>query len=184
MGRGRCSMGAIDVEIVGVRFDASKVSVVPIETVFDNDWDFKDRITHYEYMQVKSSIRLFGQRQPLYVREVDGRLEVFDGGQRLKACRDLGFKEVCVYNEGVMPDSVAKVLAIWYQLQVPMNEAAQMREIARLLDKDPNVKLPVRDSEIEVFKKLLELTFDDYDKKGKGDSYGTYRLFDLEDEDF
>jgi hypothetical protein len=151
-----------------IEFDAKKLTIVPIEQVRPNTWNPKDKDT-VEYEKVKISIQQHGQRQPITVRENEG-YEIIDGEQKWTACKELGFKDVLIYNEGVVDDKLAKELTIAYQQQVPFNEL----ELAKLVDSivktfGTDVKLPYSEIQLKTFDDLANY---DWEKPPEGEWQG------------
>lgn len=133
-----------------ITFDKAKLKIVKISEVRPNDWNPKKKDTE-EYQKVKLSIEENGLRIPIIVRENKG-YEIIDGEQRYTACKDLGYTDLIIYNEGEMLDEKAKALTIWYQQQVPFDkilEAGLVLEIGEL-------PLPYTDIEIQEMKDIAE----------------------------
>lgn len=105
-------------------FDPKKLLKVEIDKVRENSWNPKSRDTK-EYEDVKRSIEINGLTQPIFVRENnngESEYEVLDGAHRLRACKELGYKEIYIYNEGDVADELAKSFTIFHQVQVPFDK--------------------------------------------------------------
>lgn len=105
-------------------FDPKKLLKVNIDKVRENSWNPKSRDTK-EYKDVKRSIEINGLTQPIFVRENnngESEYEVLDGAHRLRACKELGYKEIYIYNEGKVNDELAKSFTIFHQVQVPFDK--------------------------------------------------------------
>lgn len=143
-------------------FDPSKVKKVSILEVRPNDWNPKDPNTP-EYEKVKRSIEINGLTQPIFVRENDNgetKYEILDGQHRFLSCQELGYPEIYIYNEGEVPDELAKSFTIFHQLQIPFNTielAPLVLELNRL-----DIELPYSDEEVNKFADMLEFDFNDY----------------------
>jgi len=141
-------------------FDPKKLLKVPISEVRENNWNPKDPNSP-EYEKVKRSIEINGLTQPIFVRENsdgDTKYEVLDGAHRFRSCKELGFKEIYIYNEGVVPDPLAKSFTIYHQIQVPFDEA----ELAPIVMELNNLQmeLPYNELEIDGFRNLASFDFD------------------------
>jgi len=143
-----------------ITLDPTKLKIVLIDEVRPNTWNPKDKDTR-EYKKVVESVRLKGQRQAIAVRENNG-YEIIDGEQRWRACKELGFEKVIVYNEGVMADKEAQELTLWYQVQVPFNEVSLAGMITKMIADFPDMKVPFNQEEIKDMGKLAEFNWDDY----------------------
>jgi len=147
-------------------FDPKKLKKVPIEQVRENTWNPKDPNSP-EYEKVKRSIEINGLTQPVFVRlnpEGDCLYEVLDGAHRARACKELGFKEIYVYDEGEVSDELAKSFTIFHQVQVPFEELELAPLVVEL--NSLNFELPYDEKEITKFKDLTEFDFGDYDTTG------------------
>ena len=114
-----------------VRFKPENISIIDIQLIKPNNWNPKDLDTP-EYQKIVQGIRLKGQRLPIVVREIGDTFEIVDGEQRYRACLDLAFEKILIYNEGKITDQEAKELTIWYQQQVPFNEVSLAKLIKDL----------------------------------------------------
>lgn len=142
-------------------FDPSKIRKISIDKVEPNDYNPKDKNTP-EYQNVLKSIKLNGLKQPIFVREVEGNdnLVIVDGEQRWTAAKELGYKEIYVYDLGNIPEDEAKSLTLWMEVSVPFNQvelAPIVMELNRL-----DIELPYSDDEINKFGEMLEFSFEDY----------------------
>lgn len=143
------------------KFDPNKLAKVLITEVRENDWNPKDPDSP-EYEKVKRSIEINGLTQPIFVRENDNgetKYEVLDGAHRFRSCKELGYKEVYIYNEGAVPDALAKSFTIYHQIQVPFSETELAPLVMELNNVD--IELPYSELEIEGFKNLATFNFED-----------------------
>ena len=141
-------------------FNPQKLQKVKISEVRENDWNPKNP-DDPEYEKVKRSIEINGLTQPIFVRvnnNGETKYEVLDGAHRFRACRDLGFKEIYIYNEGEVPDALAKSFTIFHQVQVPFSEVELAPLVMELNDLE--MELPYNDLEIEGFRNLATFDFD------------------------
>lgn len=142
-------------------FDKAKLKRVPIDSTKPNTWNPKDPDTA-EYARVRRSIELKGLRKPVIIRKGG---EIIDGEQRWRACLELGFKEILVYDEGDVSDQEARELTIMYQQQVPFNDT-ELPLLIRELTADGDFELPYSPNEIDDILSMLEsgdVSEDDYD---------------------
>lgn len=143
-----------------ITFDPQKLKVVPIDSVRPNSWNPKDKETD-DFKKVVKSISEYGQRQPVIVRENEG-LEIIDGEQRWRACKELNFTEVIVYNEGKMEDKKAQELTLWYQVQVPFNDVSLAGMVVKLVTDFENSIVPYDQAEIDKMKELIKFDWEKY----------------------
>ena len=141
-------------------FDPKKILKVQIDNVEPNDYNPKQKDTP-EYKNVVKSIQINGLKQPIFVREVDGNdnYVIVDGEQRWTAAKELGYKEIYVYNLGNISEEEAKSLTIWLEVQVPFDEA-ELAPIVMELN-DLKIELPYNELEIDGFRNLATFNFDD-----------------------
>lgn len=147
-------------------FNPNKLKRVSITEVRENDWNPKAP-DDPEYEKVKESIRINGLTQPIFVRENDNgetKYEVLDGAHRFRACSDLGFSEIYIYDEGEVPDALAKSFTIFHQIQVPFLEIDLAPLVVELNALD--MKLPYTDQQIMDFKNMATFDFNEpYEEK-------------------
>jgi hypothetical protein len=142
-----------------INFDQKKLKVVTIDEVRPNSWNPKDKNT-VEYEKVKTSIQQHGQIQPIVVRENKG-YEIIDGEQKWTACKELGFKEVLVYNEGKMGDKEAKELTIAFQQQVPFNDLSLAKLVNEMvISYGEELKIPYTELELKNIESTANYDFD------------------------
>ena len=140
-------------------FSPNKLKRVSVTEVRENDWNPKAP-DDPEYEKVKESIRINGLTQPIFVRENDNgetKYEVLDGAHRFRACSELGFSEIYIYDEGEVSDALAKSFTIFHQVQVPFSEIELAPLVVELNALD--FKLPYTDQQVEDFKNLVAFDF-------------------------
>ena len=152
MGKQRYNMG------LDITYDKSKLKVVKLEEVRPNTWNPKEK-DHANVKFIEQSIKSIGFNEPIRVRENNG-YEIIDGEQRWTAARNLGLKEVIIYNEGVVSDKDARAKTLWWQVQIPFDDVKLAYEVAQLSEED--VALPYTAEQIEDFKAMAEFDFDQY----------------------
>lgn len=131
-------------------FNVDNVSTQLISNVRPNTWNPKQKNTR-EYRKVLASIKRDGQKLPVVVRELKGKdgseYEILDGEQRWTALKELGRKNVIIYNSGVVKDEDAKNETLWTQLQVPFDNLLLAPIVAELNLK--GLEMPFEDDMIQ-----------------------------------
>lgn len=147
-----------------IEYDIAKISVVDIDRVKPNSWNPKNKNTD-EYKKVLKSVRTNGLRIPVVVRSVGDDFEIVDGEQRFTACKDLNYKQVLIYNEGIMSDKKAKELTIWYQVQVPFDDFALSELITNMSNEFTleDLDLPYELLELKNLVELTDFEWDEFD---------------------
>lgn len=146
---------------------ATNYQVVEIDQIIPNDWNPK-KDDPDKYAEVVKSVRAYGLRAPITVREFKGGYQIIDGFHRWKACKDLGYTKVVINNLGDVPDDEAKRLTIVFQkVNVPFDEvmyASLLKSLSEELDKDDLLKtLPVNEEELEGYLKMSEFDWQDFE---------------------
>ncbi len=100
--------------MIGLALNARGTLVpgTPLERVHNNPWN-PNRMKDHEYEALVASLRRHGQVAPLVVRfhpEEEGQFELVDGEHRKRACEEVGFSEVDIYNLGDIDDLTAMQL--------------------------------------------------------------------------
>lgn len=140
-------------------FDPSKVKKVSIDEVQTNGYNPKLKDTK-EYKQVVKSLQINGLASPIFVRtDDDGQLIIVDGEQRYTAAKELGYKDIYVYDLGNISEERAKALTIWLEVQVPFDEI-QLAPIAIELNQI-DLELPFTEVEINNFREMVDFDFED-----------------------
>lgn len=145
-------------------FNPDKLKKVKIEEVRENPWNPKDP-DDPDYQKVLKSIQINGLTQPIFVRENDdgvSKYEILDGAHRFRACYELGYDEIYVYDEGEVPDELAKSLTIWHEVSVK-SQKELLAPLAMELN-SLNMELPFSDKEMFKFEKICSQDFDDTPK--------------------
>lgn len=138
-------------------FSPENIKKVAIDKISKNSWNPKlDNPPEME--NIKKSLKLNGYAQPILVRQTNDGYEVIDGAHRYMAAKELGYKELYVYDAGKVSDEEAKSLTIWMQTQVPFYEL-DLAPLAVELS-DAGMELPFTEAEILDFKNMSEFDFD------------------------
>ena len=151
-----------------ITLDFSKLSVVPIDQVRPNPWNPKDKDTK-SFADVKASIAENGLRGFIVVRDnpIEGSpYEIVDGEQRWRACKELEFDKVVIYNEGKISDQRAQELTLWWQVQVEFNELSLAKLVSKMITDFGDIKTPYDEKKIAEMQELAKFSFDDYTKTG------------------
>lgn len=151
-----------------IKIKAENYKVIPIDKVRPNPWNPKDKETE-EYNKIKKSIKTRGLREAISVRNNNG-YEILDGEQRWRACKDLGFKNILVYDWGKIDDQMAKEETIWKEVQVPFNEVKLAELVSKMMEEYKNVNLPYSPEELENYKNMTEFDWDKYNEDSELDS--------------
>lgn len=142
-----------------IEFNPENVKLVSIDKIRVNSWNPKVSDTE-EYKRIVDSIRVNGFKQPIIVRdnpEGDTEYEILDGEQRWRACRELGFDKIYIYDAGEVSDIDAKSVTIWMETQVKFSELELAPLVVELNKLD--MKMPYSKDEIEDFSHMLEFDF-------------------------
>lgn len=145
-------------------FDLKKLQVVDIETVRPNEYNPKNPDTK-EFKNVVKSLKTNGLTIPIIVREDPenkGQFIIIDGQHRYLAAKELEYKEIPIYNEGVVDEARAKQLTIFYQVQVPFSEIDLSYLVVELANLE--MELPYTEQEILDFRDMAEFDFN-YDRE-------------------
>lgn len=139
-----------------MELDINKIKKIKIDDVRPNDWNPKEK-NHARVQDIKKSIQIMGFKQPIQVRDNNG-YEILDGEQRWTAMKELGAKEVYIYDNGKVTDEEAKAETLRWQVQVPFDEI-ELAPIAVELA-DMNIDIPYTEEEIENYRQMAEFDFD------------------------
>lgn len=146
-----------------LKFNPENLKKVPIDEVFPNPWNPKEK-QHLKVKDIEKSIKLHGFKAPIQVRTENGRYEIIDGEQRWTAMKNLGATEIYIYDNGEVEDADAMNETLWWQVQVPFETiklAGLVRELSSM-----DMELPYTAKEIAEFKGMLET---EPSEKDKGD---------------
>lgn len=132
-------------------FSPDKIEKVLISDVFPNNWNPKEA-TPREMENIKKSLEINGYAQPILAREKDNGYEIIDGFHRYSVLKDLGYKELYIYNAGKISDEDAKAMTIWMQTQVEFDEKL-LAPLAIELNK-LDIELPYTNQEMVKFENM------------------------------
>lgn len=170
----------------GYQFEQDRFQLRPIDQVTPNGYNPKEPDTP-DFRKVVASVKANGLRGAIIVRDHPHQadcVEIIDGQQRWTAAKELGYKEVWVYNEGDVDEKKAKELTIWYQQQVPFDRVLEAFLVTELVDEfGDEFESPYSPEEINEFSSVAEHDFvtKDGGKPGLGEPVSQYSIiFDNE----
>lgn len=141
--------------------------IVDIDDVVPNSWNPKKTEEYPErYQEVLDSIKTYGLRDAIVVRELNGKYEIIDGFHRYKACKESGYSKVIINNQGVVDDATAKRLTIVFQkVQVPFDEVMYsnlLKELNEELGEEEILAtLPIKEPELEGYLNMADFNFEE-----------------------
>lgn len=109
--------------------------IVPVDSVFPNPWN-PNRMDDAMFEKTKNSLQRFSQSSPLICREISRGYEIIDGEHRWRAAKDLGRKEVAIWNLGEMDDAAAKQMTIMFNELRGHPDIDSLSELVAELDKE------------------------------------------------
>ena len=137
-------------------FDPKNLKKMKLSELLFNDWNPKENEKDYE--KVKKSVVVNGLITPIFVRKTDEGYEVVDGNQRARACKELGYTEIYVYDLGEISEAEAKQLVLYLQIQVPF-VTDMLAPIAVELE-SLGMELPYNEKEMQKFRDLEAFDMD------------------------
>jgi hypothetical protein len=162
---------------VDIKIKLENYKIVPIDEVRPNSWNPKDEDTE-EYQIVKKSIETRGQREAISVRQ-NKDYEILDGEQRWRACKELGWEKVLIYDWGEISDKDAKEETIWKEIQVPFNEIKLAELVAQHTAENPDFNLPFSDEQIQAYKDMASFDWDQYNQDNNTDEMEEIRTINI-----
>ena len=142
----------------GITLDINKLKVVDINTIRPNTWNPKEKDTK-EYQQVFTSVKVNGQMESIKVRQNtlgESLYEILDGEQKWRACIELGYDKVMIYDYGEVDDKRAIELTLWYEAHVSMKKALEAKLVTNAIQKFPDLQTFYTEKTIDNFKKIAE----------------------------
>ena len=147
-------------------FDPAKLKRVGIEEVQPNPWNPKEK-NHKKVEDIKKSIQIHGFKAPVQVRSNDGVYEIIDGEQRWTAMKELGAKEIFIYDNGEVSDEDAMNETLWWQVQVPFDTEPLANLVVHL--NELKVELPYNAKEIAEFGEIAKFNYEHQDDEKPAD---------------
>lgn len=145
-----------------IKFEPKNIKLVKIDQICPNAWNPKDKDTD-EFRMIVRGIEKKGLQAPIFCRtvpDIEG-YEIVDGEQRWRACKQLGYASVLVYNMGALTDQEAKEMTLWFEHKVPFNEitlAHMLKDMASL----PDLIVPFTDEQLANYKEMSEFNWQNY----------------------
>lgn len=99
----------------GKQFDV--LAKIPVDVISSNPFQPRIHFNPEAFEELKKSILSNGLIQPITVRRVDNKYELISGERRLKACRDIGYKEIPAYIIKVDSDETMLAMALIENIQ-------------------------------------------------------------------
>ncbi len=99
----------------GKQFDI--LAKIPVELISPNPFQPRMHFDPEAFEELKKSILSNGLIQPITVRRVEERYELISGERRLKACREIGYKEIPAYIIKVDTDEAMLAMALIENIQ-------------------------------------------------------------------
>jgi len=145
-----------------IKFDPKNIKLTKIDRIYPNKWNPKDKDTE-EFRMIVRGIEKKGLQAPIFCRTVKGvdGYEIVDGEQRWRACKQLNFASVFVYDMGEISDQEAQEMTLWFEHKVPFNEitlAHLLKDMVSL----PDLTVPFTDVQLENYKEMAEFNWQNY----------------------
>lgn len=143
---------------------------VDINKVKPNDWNPKESIDENEenkrrYEEIKNNIAKKGMYLPIIVRTYQDEYQIIDGFHRWKACLELGYTEIMIWDLGNISKEEAQGITLdSIYLMVPVSEplTAQIVKQIQLTQPEALKMLPFNDLQIQEYLQLAEFDFKNY----------------------
>jgi len=156
---------------------------VAITNVHANDWNPKEAIednsdNKRRYEEIKKGIVEMSLYAPIIVRELGlDDYQIIDGFHRWKACTELGYTEIIIWNLGQMSKEEAQAITLKSIYQnIPASEPLTAQVVAAINITAPEKLklLPFSDVQIKEYLDLAHFNFDEFTDQnpGKGKETG------------
>ncbi len=99
----------------GKQFDI--LAKIPVGIISSNPFQPRIHFDPEAFEELKKSILSNGLIQPITVRRIDNKYELISGERRLKACREIGYKEIPAYIIKVDTDEAMLAMALIENIQ-------------------------------------------------------------------
>jgi len=99
----------------GKQFDI--LAKIPVEVISPNPFQPRIHFDPEAFEELKKSILSNGLIQPITVRRIENRYELISGERRLKACKEIGYKEIPAYIIKVDTDEAMLAMALIENIQ-------------------------------------------------------------------
>ena len=112
-----------------------QLAKIPVEKVSPNPFQPRTNFDLDALEELKKSILQNGLIQPITVRRINGKYQLISGERRLKACIDIGYKDIPAYIIKVDSDATMLALALIENIQrESLNAIETAKAYKRLMD--------------------------------------------------
>ena len=112
-----------------------QLAKIPVEKVSPNPFQPRTNFDLDALEELKKSILQNGLIQPITVRRINGKYQLISGERRLKACIDIGYKDIPAYIIKVDSDETMLALALIENIQrESLNAIETAKAYKRLMD--------------------------------------------------
>jgi len=145
----------------------TKKIIVKIDEIIPNPWN-PNRMPEPLFTKMKAVIAEKGLFGSIIVRPYAGCYQILDGEHRLKACKELGWKECpveCSIKE--ITDEETKFWTIYFNNMKGKDDIEKRAKLLEEIDSGQCQLLPMTEEEIANEKELFKFDFAQYEKKVK-----------------
>ena len=141
--------------------------IVKIDDVTENPYN-PNRMPDALYQKMKAVIQEKGLFGSIYVRPFAGCYQILDGAHRMRACKELGWKEIPVECSVVeITDQETKFWTIYFNNTRGKDDIEARSKLFSEITAGQSSLLPFTKAEIENEKALFKFDFSKYDKKNE-----------------
>lgn len=147
---------------------------VDINKVYPNDWNPKQKLeeNHFnqqKYQKIKKNIELKALYAPILTRTYKDGWQIIDGYHRWLACKELGYKQIMIWDLGKVSDEEAKTITLdSIYLKIDPFEpltAKIISELSKEIDIQKLIEItPFNEKEIEEYLQIDNFDWDFYKK--------------------
>jgi len=143
---------------------------VKIDEIKPNLWNPKEKIEENEnnkkrYLEIKANIEKKSLYLPIVVREIDNFYEIIDGYHRWRACKELNYTELMIWNLGKISKEEAQSIAlsgIYLKVEASEPMTAMIVKEMELAGLNMLELLPFSEDRIEEYLKLAEFNWEEH----------------------
>lgn len=142
----------------------AKGGIALIDALLPNPWN-TNRITDpANEEKLRNSLKDLGTFKPILVREVlGGFLEILGGEHRWKAAKQLGMKDVPIWNLGPIDDTKAKKIGLVDNARYGQDDLLGLAGLLKELGNDVMAIMPFSEIDLAQIADASSLAFDDLD---------------------